>query len=353
MALFLTNEDIQKVVTPEITIEVMEDVYREMTEGRGVTRTRTQTHIPTSKPGMVLRFKTMDGGISKYGTFGLRVLPDLVAWAKVGNFLRQVYVPVKEAKFLAFNMVFDIETGELLALIQDAYLQKMRITGVHGVAGKHLARADAETIGLLGSGWLADGILMGVCAVRKIKGIKVFSPTKANRERFAKRVTEQLRIPVKPVETAQEVIRDVDIIVTCTNSVHPFFKGEWLRPGVHLTSVSSLEVDDDCFRKADLTIISQRDGKANEGINYWAKSIQNQIHLEVFNRQIDWFQYPELGEVVIGWVKRTSENQSCFFCNNVGFGAQFGALGGKAYKLARAQGLGKEFPTDEWFEEVR
>lgn len=354
MALFLTNEDVRKVLTPEIAIEVIEDVYREIVSGTGVTRTRTQTHIPTSKPGVVLRFKTMDGGISKYGTLGLRVLPDVVVWPKVRDLHRQVYVPPKEAKFLAFDMIFEIDTGELVAIIQDAYLQKMRIAGTHGAAAKHLARENAQTIGLIGSGWLADGILMGVCAVRKTKDIKVFSPTKPNRERFARRVTEQLRIPVRPVESVQEAIQDVDVVVTCTNSIEPVFKGEWLRPGMHLNSVISWEVDDDCFRKSDVTIISLREGRANEGINYWTKTVENQIHLEIFNRQVDWNRYSELGELLLGRVKgRTSDDQSCFFCNNVGFGAQFGALGGKAYQLAKAQGLGKEFPADEWFEEIR
>ncbi len=354
MALFLTNDDFRSLIPPEVAVEVMEDVYREMTLGTGVTRKRTQTHISTSKSDIVLRFKTMDGGISKYGTLGLRILPDVVVWPKVGETHRQVYMPPKPGKYLAFDMIFDIETGDLLAIIQDAYLQKMRIAGAHGAAAKHLARQDARTVGLIGSGWLADGILIGICAVRKIESVKVFSPTKANRESFASRVTGALKIPIRAVETLQEAIRDVDIIVTSTNSIEPVFKGEWLRPGVHLTSILTWEVDKDCFQRSDKTVLSLREGGANEGTNYWTKPIEEQIHLEIFHRGIDWNHYPELGEVLLGRAKgRTSDQEICFFCNNVGFGAQFGALGGKAYQLAKAVGAGKEVPTDDWYEDVR
>ena len=166
MALFLSNRDVEQLVSPIVAIEVMEDVYREMAAGTAVTRTRTQTHVPTGEEGLVCRFKTMDGAISKYKTIGLRILPDMVYWKRLpgGENLRQEYKPVRNGKYLAFDLIFDAETGDLLAVIQDAYLQRLRIAGTHGAAAKVLARQNSKSVGVLGSGWLANGILEGLAA---------------------------------------------------------------------------------------------------------------------------------------------------------------------------------------------
>jgi ornithine cyclodeaminase/alanine dehydrogenase-like protein (mu-crystallin family) len=71
-------------------------------------------------------------------------------------------------------------------------------------------------------------------------------------------------------------------------------------------------------------------------------------------RPIKWDQYPELGEVITGKARgRKNADEITFFCNNVGFGAQFAALGGKAVALAKQKGVGKAFSIDDWYEDVR
>lgn len=354
MALFISNDDMRQLVTPEIAIEVMEDVYREMARGTGVTRTRTQTHVPSGEEGLVCRFKTMDGAITKYRTIGLRILPDMIRWPKVGENRRQVYKPVKNGRFLAFDMIFSAETGDLLAVLQDAVLQRLRITGAHGAAAKVLARRDSHVIGLLGSGWLAGGILEGLCFALPITQIRVFSPTVENRRRFATQMTQNLGIPVTAVDSPEVAYRGADVVVTCTNSIDPIFRGAWLEQGMHLTSVLTWEVDDECYTRSDLTVLSLREGHANEGINYAPETIKDKVHLEIFTRNIAWNNYVELGEILTGTAKgRSNEHEITFFANNLGFGAQFGALGGRIYQLARTRSLGREFSIEDWYEPVR
>ena len=77
-------------------------------------------------------------------------------------------IPKQNGKFLAFDMIFDLETADLQGIVQDAYLQKMRIPGTHGAAAENLARKDASRVGIIGSGWLAEGVLMGLNVVRSI-----------------------------------------------------------------------------------------------------------------------------------------------------------------------------------------
>ncbi|MFQ5887692.1 MAG: hypothetical protein ACE5HY_03250 [Candidatus Hydrothermarchaeales archaeon] len=319
-----------------------------------MTRTRTQTHVPCSEESVICRFKTMDGAIPKYGTIGLRVLPDRISWAKIGDTVRQMRKPAKQGRFLAFNLIFDIETGDLLAIIQDAYLQRLRISGTHGAAAKLLAKCSSCVVGILGSGWLAGGVLQGICACYDVECIKVYSPNRENRERFAVSMSEDIGVKVIAVDMPYKVYKGADIIVTCTSSIEPVFRGRSLVRGTHLTSINTLEVDDECFMVSDRVVVSHREGKANEGINYVPAAFAHRANVEIFSRNIQWDRYPELGEVLIGEVPgRSSDDEITFFCNNAGFGAQFGALGGKAYQLAKERGLGEEIDIERWYEAVR
>lgn len=353
--LFLSNEDLEQLLTPQVATEVMEETYRAMATGDGVTRTRTQTFAPTGQGDVLMEFRTMDGAVPATGTLGIRVLPDLVSVPMIGGKRRRLQHPRPNGRFLAFNLIFSLQTGELIGIVQDAYLQRMRMCGAHAAAAKVLAKQNAATIGMFGSGWLGGGIIEGLCAVRPIKKIKVYSTNVQHREKFAEEFTGRLDIQVEAVARPEEAHRDVDIVVTATNTVDPIFKGEWLAPGVHLSSVLAWEVEDDCFTRSDVTVLSMREGRANEGINYFPRNLKERDpHKGVFDRRIDWERYPELGEVLIGQAAgRTNDQEVTFFCNNIGFGAQFGALGGKAVELARARGIGKEFPIDEWYETIR
>ena len=355
-ALFLSNDDVQKLIPPRVAVVVMEDVYREMTLGTAVARTRTQTHIPTSDSEYICRFKTMDGASSKYGAIALRVLPDVVSWPRIAGKRVQVRKPIQAGRFLAFDLIFSSDSGDLLAIIQDAYLQRLRITGTHGAAAKLLARRSSSVLGILGSGWLAGGILEGIRLGTDLglKQIRVYSPTLVNRVRFSQLMTKVLKVDVIPVNNPREAYKEADILVTCTNSTEPIFNGINLHRGIHLSSVTALEIDDACFSIADVTVVSMKEGRANEGINFVPSAIRDQIGMEMFSRNIQWDQFAELGEVITEKApKRTTDEQVTFFCNNIGFGAQFAALGGKAYQLACEKGIGKPVDIDDWYQAVR
>ncbi|MBI4529414.1 MAG: ornithine cyclodeaminase family protein [Deltaproteobacteria bacterium] len=356
MPILLTNEDVKRLITPEIAVEVMKETYRSIAGGTAVTRTRSQTFAETSREGVFVELRTMDGIVPSLSAVGMRILPDLHSWPKVGENLRYDKIPKKNGRFLAFDLIFDLDTADLQAVIQDAYLQQMRIAGAHGVAAEYLARRDASRVGVIGSGWLARGVLSGISVVRSLRSIKVFSPTAANRVEFAKDAERELNVKATAVETPESAVQDVDIIVVCTNTIDPVFFGKWLSPSVHLDSISGRDIDDESFRRSDYTVLSMREGKCNEGLNFFPRLLRDKLaaRFSPFTRPIRWETYPELGEVIIGKARgRNREDEITFFCNNVGFGAQFAALGGKAVALAKERGMGKPFSIDEWYEEVR
>ena len=358
MPIFLTNDDIKQLVTPQLAIDVMKETYRSIAEGTAVTRTRSQTIARTTQQGVFVELRTMDGIVPSLGAIGMRVLPDLHRWVNK----RYDKIPKKNGKFLAFDLIFDLETADLQAVVQDAYLQKMRIAGTHGAAADYLARKDATRVGIIGSGWLAEAVLIGLSAVRSLKSLKVFSLTPASRERFARLMEQILNLESKAVGSAEEASNNVDIMVVCTNSIDPVYFSRWLMPGLFLTCVSGWEVDDECYLRSDFTVVSMREGRCNEGLNFYPKVLgaaANDVEelaarFSTFTRPIDWNRYPELGEVILGKARsRDRDEEITFFSNNVGFGAQFAALGGKAVTLARERGLGKEFSIDHWYQEVR
>ncbi len=356
MPILLTNSDVRELISPETAVEVMRETYRSLAAGTAVTRTRSQTFAETSQPGTFVELRTMDGIVPSFGSVGMRILPDLHRWPRIGDNQRYDKVPKKNGRFLAFDLIFDLDTADLQAVVQDAYLQKLRIAGAHGVAAEALARADASRVGVIGSGWLAEGVLMGLSVVRTLKSLKVFSPTPANRERFAENARRNLQLDAEAVEDPVAATRNVDIIVVCTNTIDPVFFGEWLSPGVHLDAISGRDIDEGCFARSDYTVLSMREGRCNEGLNFAPPVLRETLapRFAPFEKNVPWDRYVELGEVITGQARsRENDREITFFCNNVGFGAQFAALGGKAVALARERGLGQEFSIDDWYEDER
>ena len=356
MPILLTNSDVQELISPETAVEVMRETYRGLAAGTAVTRTRSQTFAETTEPGTFVELRTMDGIVPAFGSVGMRILPDLHRWPRIGDNRRYDKVPKKNGRFLAFDLIFDLDTADLQAVVQDACLQKLRIAGTHGVAAEYLARADASRVGVIGSGWLAEGVLMGLGVVRELESVKVFSPTPANRERFAENARQSLHLDAAAVDEPVAATLDVDVIVVCTNTIDPVFFSDWLGPGVHLDSISGRDIDEGCFARADYTVLSMREGRCNEGLNFAPPVLREALapRFAPFEKDVPWDEYAELGEVIAGQARARQDDRAItFFCNNVGFGAQFAALGGKAVALARERGLGKEFAIDEWYEDER
>ena len=242
-------------------------------------------------------------------------------------------------------MLFSIETCELLAILKEGFLQKMRVGGTSGLGIKYLARPDASVIGLFGSGWQASAQLMAACAVRKIKRVKVYSPNADNRKRFSVVMSQQLEVEVEPVKQPEEVAQGVDILLAATNSMQPVLFPEWVKEGVHVGSINTRrELASGLLERCDYVVANTREpglqicvGGSKEGI------------VPLHDNDIECGDVPELGEVIVGKCRgRQSATETTLFLNNIGLGTQFAAVGATIYEAAKAQGLGKEIP-DEWF----
>jgi alanine dehydrogenase len=166
MPIFLTEQDVTELLTMDDALAAVESVFKLQATGDATNEPRRRVRTQ----GSVLM--TMSGAISNFGEFkGL-----------LG--LKSYTVASGQARF--YVSLFDALTGELLALIEADKLGQMRTGAASGVATKYLAREDAKTVGIYGTGWQAQSQLAAVCAVRPIEEVKVFSRKPENREQFCR-----------------------------------------------------------------------------------------------------------------------------------------------------------------------
>ena len=357
MPLFLNNDDVEKVITMKDTMEALEILYRELGEGKAVAAPRSDLHVPTAAAAnaeapMAHYLKSMSGASPHFGTGALRFSSDIVTWRPTGDGIRREKLPTMPGeRWLGIVLLFSSSNGELLAIMNDGVLQRMRVGGANGVATKYLARKNAEVVGLIGSGWQAGTQVMAVCEARKIKKIKVFSPTRANREKFVRETSPTLEAEMIAVNSYEEAVRDVDIIITSTNSRKPFLGKAAVTEGMHLSAMQRDEFDDEALLSCSPLVLHTQLTENNSTSAELAKFEREDFKLRDHptTRGIDWKSLPTLPDLLCGRIKgRENDRQITGFVNNIGLGAQFAAVGKKVYDAAKAKGLGREVPLD-WF----
>src|ERR1700761_6954603 len=192
MTLILSNADAEKLLTMPECIDVLEEAYAELAEGRGVSRTRSDCFAPTSREDALYSLKSMDGVIPKFGVGAVRINSDIVTGPKKGKNIGREKVPAAPGnRYVGLVLLFSTENGEPLAIFPDGVLQRMRVGATNGLGVKYMARPDARTVALLGTGWQAGTQLAAVCAVRDISLVRVFSPNPAHRVAFVQEMSDQ------------------------------------------------------------------------------------------------------------------------------------------------------------------
>jgi ornithine cyclodeaminase/alanine dehydrogenase-like protein (mu-crystallin family) len=353
MTLILSNDDVGRLLTMPECIDVLEEAYVELADGRGVSRTRSDCLTPTSREDAIYSLKSMDGVIPKLGVGAVRISSDIVTWPKKGNTLVREKVPAAPGnRYVGLVLLFSTENGEPLAICPDGVMQRMRVGAANGLGAKYLARQNATTVGILGSGWQAGAQLMAVCAVRNITTIRCFSPRSENCAAFSRQMSEMLGVEVIPVGQPEEAIKGADIVMCASNSLDHIFFERWVEPGMHLTSIKVPEIEPNAVKRARRIVIHVRDTKP---IYATTKDL---VMPETADGRgwatadaIDFSKLPTLPDMIAGRAEgRKSDEEVTCFLNNLGLGYQFAAAGSLLYRKAKESGAGHDLPTD-WFTE--
>jgi ornithine cyclodeaminase/alanine dehydrogenase-like protein (mu-crystallin family) len=315
LPLFLTEKDVEQLLTIDIALEAVEEGFRQQAEGKATNSPRSRLRLPTGV------FNLMAAAAPGLGVMGLK------AYAASSGAPTRFYV-----------QLFSTDTGELMALIEASAMGRIRTGAASGVATKYMARHDASTVGVIGSGYQASAQLEAVCRVRSIRSASVFSRTPGRREEFAAEMRTTLGIDVSPADTAEDCVRGSDIVVTITSSSRPVLSGEWLRPGTHVNAAGAnhwmrRELDDEAVTRSDVVVTDDVEQ---------AKIECGDLIYPVERGIIRWDQVRDLSEVVAGKVPgRTGDSEITLF-ESQGLALEDIATGLRVYQLAREKGIGRE-----------
>jgi len=365
MTLLLGNDDIRRVLTPRMTREALATAYRDLALGEAVCRPRIDIRIPTSTPGRSYQWGTMEGG-STAGYFAIRMKSDVVYEQEYNGVRTQEKFASRPGLYCGLILLTDIHTGVPLALINDGYLQHLRVAADSAIGTDLMARTGPLVLGMLGSGGMARAHVEALLQVRDIRRIRVYSPTTENRRRYAAEMAQAHGIEVEALDDPREVYRGAGILAACTDSAVPVIRGEWLEPGMHVISVGG-RPDEEARARFDRRLrlgtspapVGRPElGTADEYLGYLARPLDpawrghrvgNPAPVVTGEGNDVLF-----ADIVAGQERgRTSEAQITYSERGNIQGAQFYAVAAAAYEEARRLGIGRELPTDWFLQDIR
>jgi alanine dehydrogenase len=331
--LLINNQTVEQILDMKGCMAALETGYRDLINERAVYRGRYDMFVPNDDPKLMYRWGTMEGASRSLETFAIRMKSDMLEWPEGKTVEKYCIEP---GTFCGIVMVFSTRNGEPLAIINDGVIQHMRVGGCAGLGVKYLSREDSNVVGIFGAGGMARTYLLAFNEVRKIAEVRVYSPTKKNRETFAQEMGEKLAIKIIPVERPENAM--------------------------HLTCVKSNEWNPEIVKNSDLVI---KMGRATMNLDVGMRRIGGEAAViagneeevkRIANPRVDIFSgdFPVLTDVMSGKLKgRTNRNQVTFFANSGTQGLQFASTAGYVVSEAKRRGLGQEIPTNWFLQDIR
>jgi ornithine cyclodeaminase len=317
--------DVKKALPFRDTIAAMKSAYAAFSDGRAEVPLRAQLNIaPYQGTNLFMPcFVQTEAG----DTLSLKVFSIFPNNASKG-------IPTIHAAVL----VFEPQTGKVIALLEGGTLTAIRTGAASGAATDLLSRKDAKKVGIFGAGVQGRTQLEAVCEVRQIKTAWIYDIDPDNALRFAQDVAGKGQIPydVRVAKNPSEAVRNVDIICTSTTSNEPVYPVEAVKPGTHINGVGSftlemIENPPEILRLATLFVDS------SEAVLSEAGEIVEAIKKKIILPE----SLTEIGEVILGRkAGRTSTKQITFF-KSVGIAVQDSMAAKLALENAVGLGLGQ------------
>jgi ornithine cyclodeaminase len=222
--LLLTEEHVRSVLPIRDLVPCMEAALGWFSAGEVQQPVRTVLHVGAERHWWGL----MPAYVNRPATMGAKLVTVFNTNAARGLDTHQ-----------AFIVLLDADTGALQALMDGRYLTEARTAAVSAVSARYLARADASTLAIIGTGVQARGHLRALIEVRAIREVRVWSPKAASRERFVAGEQSGAGVPVRAVDTAADAVHGAGLIVLATSASAPVIDVSWIAPGSHIVSVGA------------------------------------------------------------------------------------------------------------------
>jgi ornithine cyclodeaminase/alanine dehydrogenase-like protein (mu-crystallin family) len=317
MTLHISEAEVRVVLTMPLAVGAVEEISRKQATGEVVVHPRRRFELP--------------GG----GFFHYMAAADFSA-----GFVAMKQYTFVRGKLRFLVPLYEMATGDLLALIEADYMGQLRTGAASGVATKYLARKNARVAAIIGTGGQAKTQLEAIAAVRKLESARAYGRDVAKREKFCKEMSERLGIPVHPCASAAEAVRSADIVCTATTAAQPVVSGADLSPGAHINAIGAnhahkRELDDEAVASADIIVVDSVEQSRQEA---------GDLIIAFHGDEICWTGVKKLSEIVAGKTSgRTSDTEVTLFKSN-GIASWDLAVAMKVYTMAREKKLGRELP---------
>jgi alanine dehydrogenase len=302
VALYLTEQDVERLLAPADAVDAVEASFLRL--AAGTARNRPRYRIPFAEGSLqVMAAVDEDAGFGGTKTYAVAA----------GN-----------ASFVV--SLFETATGALAAVIEADKLGQLRTGGASGVAAKHLARAGAKTLGVIGCGWQAESQVACIrAALPSLERVVAYCRTEKSLRAFCARVGAEAG------ESTQDVAEQ-DIVVTVTSSRDPVLRGEWLRDGALVCAVGA---NHPSRRELDNVVLERAAFVCCDSLEQ-AKVESADLIEPVETGALDWLEVPELQEVVSGELPGRLVDADIVVFKSNGLAAWDVALGAVAFARASA-----------------
>lgn len=233
-------------------------------------------------------------------------------------------------------ILFSTRPGVPEALFLDnGYLTDVRTAAAGAVAAKHLAPEEVDSVGVIGAGTQARYQILALAQVRPFRRLRVYARDPARGEAYAEEMTRRLSVEVRVADSAEEVVRNSDVVVTTTPATEPLIRAEWLHPGLHITAMGSdaehkQELEPRVLERADRRVCDAKSQCFRLGEMRSAKEAGLLSEADVV----------ELGEIASGRHPGRERQEEITVCDLTGTGVQDTAIALMAFRSLRANGLG-------------
>ena len=316
--LYLSGRDLKGLATPAEFVDAVREGYA--FRGAGA---------PATSPS---RIGTDDSVITSYTA----AFPE---WNVMGGYMYSVGNDVWYT-----TPLFDIDTGELKAILDGAVWNPGKTGAVAGVGTEFLAAEDASSVGVVGSAQIARSSLEAVMAVREIETVGVFSPTESSRVEFAESVRQELGVDAEPVSSSAEAVSDVDIVIVATDSPEPVIDGEHVSPGTHINAMGAAhpkrEIDVETFRKVDKYVPDIKSRVFGHSVQERRRSARGFLEALDANAVSENTVYGELGQLAAGRLPGRTDDEEITLLDSVGTAIETVSAAHMLYERAVEQGVG-------------
>ena len=322
MPILLSEQDVRIVLPMRDLIDAMEIALSRFSSGAVVQPLRTVIEVGLQRAFVGV----MPAFISDPPALGTKVVSVFGSNAAVG-------LP----SHLATIVLLDPMTGELLAIMDGRFITEARTAAVSAVSVEHLARSDASTLAIIGSGVQARSHLEAISVVRDLEDVRVWSRTEEKRTTFAREMRPRVNVPITIAATAEAAVDGADLIVLATSSREAVVRSEWIEDGAHICAVGACrpdqrEMDTELVRRGRVFVDSRAGALAEAG------DIVIPLKAGAFD---DTHLAAELGEIVARKATgRTSPADVTIF-KSLGMAVEDVAAAHLAYVKAAERGIGR------------